>query len=88
MLDKLAKYKDILIYLVLGVLTTLVNFLVYFPLLNYCNMSAAFANITSWAVAVLFAFATNKPLVFRSMDWSVKTLAPEFVKFVGCFFDD
>lgn len=84
MLGKLTKYKDILIYLVLGAFTTLVNFLVYFPLLNYCNVSAAVSNIVAWLAAVLFAFLTNKPFVFRSMDWSISALLPEFTRFISC----
>ena len=84
MLDKFTKYKDILIYLVLGAFTTFVNFLVYFPLLNYCSVSAAVANVLAWVAAVLFAFVTNKPFVFKSKDWSIPTLLPEFTKFIGC----
>ena len=34
--------------------------------------------------AVLFAFLTNKPFVFKSYDWSAKTVIPELTKFVGC----
>ena len=31
-----------------------------------------------------FAYLTNKPFVFRSHDWSAKTVVPELTKFVGC----
>ena len=37
----------------------------------------------AWAVAVVFAYLTNKPFVFRSFDWSMKTVLPELTKFVG-----
>ena len=38
----------------------------------------------AWVVAVIFAFLTNKPFVFHSHDWSVKTVVPELIKFVSC----
>ena len=78
------QYKDVLLYLFFGALTTLVNFLVYAPLYYWCGCSATIANIIAWIVAVIFAFLTNKPFVFKSNDWSVKTVFPELGKFVGC----
>lgn len=78
------KYWDILIYLVFGVLTTVVNYAVYLPVYNYCGISAAVSNMIAWVVAVIFAFLTNKPFVFHSHDWSVKTVVPELIKFVSC----
>ena len=79
----IAKYYDILAYLVFGVLTTVVNYLVYLPCYNLLEMSAAVSNVIAWAVAVAFAYLTNKPFVFRSHDWSAKTVVPELTKFVG-----
>lgn len=77
------KYRSILIYLIFGVLTTAVNYLVYIPCLNLLGLSASVSNVIAWCVAVLFAFLTNKPFVFESKDWSAKTVVPEFTKFVG-----
>lgn len=77
------KYRSILIYIIFGVLTTAVNYLVYIPCLNLLGMSASVSNVIAWCVAVLFAFLTNKPFVFESKDWSAKTVVPEFTKFVG-----
>ena len=77
------KYYDILAYLVFGVLTTVVNYLVYLPCYNLLGMKAVVSNVIAWAVAVAFAYLTNKPFVFRSHDWSAKTVVPELTKFVG-----
>ena len=78
------KYKDVLLYLFFGALTTLVNFLVYAPLYHWCDCPVTVSNIAAWIVAVAFAYLTNKPFVFKSKDWSVKTVFPELGKFVGC----
>ena len=77
-------YWDILSYLFFGALTTIVNFLVYFPLYNWLALSATVSNIIAWIFAVAFAYLTNKPFVFKSHDWSRKTVIPELMKFVGC----
>ena len=78
------KYWDILSYLFFGGLTTLVNFLVYFPLYNWLGCTGLFSNLIAWIVAVAFAFVTNKPFVFQSYDWSMGVVLPELTKFVGC----
>ena len=80
----IVKYWDILSYLFFGGLTTLVNFLVYIPCYNWLELSATVSNVIAWVVAVAFAYLTNKPFVFRSYDWSWKTVGPELTKFVGC----
>lgn len=80
----IVKYWDILSYLFFGGLTTLVNFVIYYPCYNWLHMSATLANVIAWVVAVAFAYLTNKPFVFRSYDWSWKTVGPELTKFVGC----
>ena len=77
------KHYDILAYLFFGVLTTAVNYLVYLPCYNWLQMSAAVSNAIAWVVAVAFAYVTNKPFVFKSYDWSAKTVIPELTKFVG-----
>ena len=77
------KYYDILVYLIFGVLTTVVNYIVYLPCYNLLGLSATVSNVLAWVVAVAFAYLTNKPFVFRSHDWSAKTVVPELMKFVG-----
>ena len=88
MVDKIRslieKYWEIFSYLVFGVMTTVVNYLVYLPLYNLLGMSASLSNAIAWVAAVAFAYLTNKPFVFRSHDWSLKTVIPELTKFVTC----
>jgi len=78
------KHWDILVYLFFGGLTTVVNYVVYLPCHNLLGISATVSNVIAWVVAVAFAFVTNKPFVFKSYDWSAKTVIPELTKFVGC----
>lgn len=79
----LAKYYDVIVYLIFGVMTTLVNYIVYLPCYNLLGLSASLSNVIAWAAAVCFAFVTNKPFVFKSHDWSMKTVIPELIKFLG-----
>ena len=78
------RHWDILVYLFFGGLTTAVNYLVYLPCFHFLAIPAAVSNVIAWVVAVTFAFLTNKPLVFRSHDWSAAVVFPELAKFVGC----
>lgn len=79
----LEKYREIISYLFFGVLTTLVNFVVYLPVYNILGMSASVSNMIAWVAAVVFAYFVNKIFVFRSLDWSRKTVIPELIKFVS-----
>ena len=76
------RHYDILVYLIFGVLTTAVNYLVYLPCYNLLQMSSSVSNIIAWAAAVIFAYLTNKPFVFHSRDWSAATVIPELSRFI------
>lgn len=82
--DLVVKYWDVVSYLFFGVCTTIVNYLIYIPCYNFWGMSATVSNMIAWVVAVAFAYLTNKPFVFKSHDWSAKTVVPELTKFIGC----
>lgn len=78
------RYRDVVTYVVFGLLTTAVNYGVFVLSCEWLKMSATISNIVAWVVAVLFAFLTNKPFVFKSTNWSREVVIPEFVKFVTC----
>ena len=84
MKELIKKHWDLITYLVFGVLTTVVNYLVYLPCYNWLGLGAAVSNAIAWVVAVAFAYLTNKPFVFRSHDWSMKVVLPELGKFLAC----
>lgn len=58
------KMRELGLYLLFGGLTTLVNFTAYSLLVE--RLGITLANAVAWALAVLFAFFTNKAYVFRS----------------------
>lgn len=65
------KYKEVLLYLFFGGLTTVISIGSY----SYCDvalhMNPLVANIISWILAVLFAYVTNKIWVFNAGEtWS------------------
>ena len=78
------KYWNVVSYLIFWVLTTIVNYLVYYPCFRFLSLTAVASNVIAWVVSVLFAYATNKPFVFKSNDWSWKAVVPEAGKFIGC----
>lgn len=78
------QHRSVISYLIFGVLTTIVNYAVYFPLYNFLNCSATISNCIAWVVAVAFAYLTNKAFVFKNHDWTPGNAIPEMLRFVGC----
>ena len=76
----LLKYKEAIMYLIFGVLTTAVNWVVYFPLTKLTPIHYQAANVISWIAAVVFAYFTNREFVFLSKN---KNKIIEFIKFTS-----
>ncbi len=60
------KYKEPLLYLFFGGLTTLISIFVFWLFNSPLGLNELVANLISWLLAVLFAFLTNKTWVFQS----------------------
>ena len=65
------KYKELINYLIFGILTTIINLITYYILvltiLNPNNkIELQIANIIAWIISVTFAYITNKKYVFYS----------------------
>lgn len=78
------KYKEIINYLIFGILTTLVNlitkYILLFTILNPTNgFQLQIAIIISWIAGVLFAYFTNRKFVFESKN---QNKLKEFISFV------
>lgn len=82
-IDLLKKYKELIQYGFWGVMTTLVNYIVYFGCTKLVGVDYLISNVIAWCVAVAFAFVTNKVFVFASKAWSGKQLLWEFGSFVS-----
>lgn len=80
----LEKHRSILLYILFGGVTTVVNYAVYFPLEWWTSLPATVTNIIAWFISVVVSFLTNKPFVFGSHDWSWRVVWPEASKFIGC----
>jgi len=73
------KYKEITLYLIFGVLTTAVNWIIFQICLEIFLVNWSIANVIAWVGAVTFAYATNKKIVFES---SNPQIIKEFALFV------
>ncbi len=72
--------REIIVYILAGAATTLVNWIVYFVFKNI--FSPTVSNIIAWAVSVVFAYAVNSRFVFDAKADSHKSEAKMFFEFV------
>ena len=77
--ELLKKYRELITYVIVGGMTTVVNFVVYRVDMIF-NMNMTLNLIISWVAAVLFAYFANKIIVFKSKENDVLT---ELLKFVS-----
>ena len=93
------KYREIIMYLVFGVLTTVVGFGTYFlimagaehlldiPMDDETSVTYVTvyvaAQVIQWVAAVLFAFFTNRKWVFTEADRSRNTFWRQLILFAG-----
>jgi len=70
-------------YLAAGAVTTVVNFCVFTLMFQAFQLNVTVSNVISISVAIVFAYAANKLVVFRRRSDSFAGLALEFCKFVG-----
>ena len=79
----LEQYKEIVLYLFFGGLTTLVNIVSYFVCTDIFNIYYLAATAISWALSVAFAYVTNKKFVFKSRYSGLSGTAKEMASFVS-----
>ena len=79
------KHWEVLSYLIFGVLTTLLNIVLYALFNKLFGYTAAnsWGNVLDNALCILFAYCTNRAFVFRSRTTG-KAMAKEFGTFVTC----
>ena len=85
--DLYKKYQEIINYLIVGVLTTVVSIVTYFIFSLILdienNILFILANVLSWICAVVFAYITNKKFVFNTTTSSKKEELKVFSMFVS-----
>ena len=87
------RFRELFIYGIVGILTTAINYIVYFAgtrgpaaLLGIAPDHAILilvSKIIAWCTSVAFAFWANKKYVFCSADWSKASLRREIPGFVS-----
>lgn len=78
------KYKEIIMYLIFGVGTTAVNWIIYTVIVvSGREVNLTVANIIAWGGAVAFAYITNKLWVFESKSWNPKIVWKELGMFLS-----
>ena len=77
--------RETVLYIIFGVATTAVNYVVFYLLYNVLwNQSRSLAaNAAAFVAAVIFAFVVNKLFVFESKSWSMDTLKREIPSFLA-----
>lgn len=77
------KYKEPILYVFFGGLTTLVNYIIYFSCTEGFRLSWSAATVLAWIGAVLFAYVTNRKWVFESSAVGARAVVLEFAKFIA-----
>ena len=90
MIELLKKYKSVILYIIFGGLTTVVDWSVSFSLYYLWGDAIEAtpwlihgANVIAWAAAVAFAYVTNRIWVFESKRRGFAPIVGEIVAFAG-----
>ena len=83
-LEMIKKYKETILYLIFGVLSTVVNIVTYVFFGRVVGLNYLVANLIAWIMAVFFAYITNKFWVFGSKEIKFNYVLKEISSFVGC----
>ena len=76
------KYSELVRYGIFGVLNVVVTWVTY-AVFVLVGVDPVISNALSWIIGVLVAFVCNKFWVFDSKSTETKTVAAEFVSFIG-----
>lgn len=79
--ELMVKYKQVIMYLIFGVLTTIINILSYELFVRVFNTNYLISTIIAWIISVCFAYITNKIWVFESNTKNKLSLFKEIFNF-------
>lgn len=77
------KYEDIILYIIFGVLTTVVSLVTQFLASRFLGTKVIVSTTISWICAVTFAYVTNRKYVFKSEEHSTSGIIAEAARFYG-----
>jgi len=80
------KYKEVLLYLFFGVLTTIVSFVSFYFSSEIFKIHYLISNVISWIFAVGFAYVTNRIWVFESKTKGIKSFTQIIVVILNYVF--
>ena len=72
--------KQIVVYIIFGVLTTIINIAIY-QMLVTLNVTYVLSTIIANIMSIAFAFVTNKQYVFNSREWKLTIALSELLRF-------
>ena len=78
--ELIKKYKELIVYAIFGVCTTVVNFACYMICVKL-NVDVLVSSVIAWVVSVVFAFLTNRKWVFDSKANTLSGVVKELAKF-------
>ena len=82
--EMMEKYKDIVPYAIFGILTTIINIVVYLFLAHILKKEIMLSTLAAWFFSVLFAYVTNRKWVFHSGILTFSNIIREAVAFFIC----
>jgi putative flippase GtrA len=74
--------KEILMYILFGILTTIINIAVYAFFVEIINVNYKISTTIAWLVSLLFAYITNKIYVFHSKQTNLLSILKEMISFI------
>lgn len=74
--------KEVVLYIVFGVLTTIVNLASFYVMADILKWEENLSNFIAIILAILVAYITNKDMVFHSEAKTFKDKVSEFIKFM------
>lgn len=73
--------REILLYLLFGILTTVVNLCIYSLCYHVIKLNLTLSVLIAWILSVLFAFFTNRTWVFQANTRGFRAISKECVGF-------
>lgn len=79
----MTKKNEIILYIIFGILTTLINIISYALFTRVIMLDTYISNIMAWILSVLFAYLTNRKYVFKIDNYNISKKIKELFSFYG-----